>query len=131
MERTYCGSGSLPVSVSYETLDGTVRAGIDYALIKGTLTWGNRAEGDCEPRRFMVPILNDSIQEGNETIELHLHTPFGGAGVAQGNAVLTIVDDDIVGNDGSVIGFPHSNYVVNEADGIATITVTRQNYSPL
>lgn len=131
VERTHCGSGSPPVSVSYETLDGTARAGIDYALVKGTLTWGNRAEGDCEPRRFMVPILDDSIPEGNETIELRLHTPFGGAGVAQGNAVLTIVDDDIVGNDGSVIGFPHSNYVVNEADGIATITVTRQNCSPL
>jgi len=40
--------------------------------------------------------------------DIYLDTFFGGTGVAQGNAVITIVDDDIVGNDGSVIGLPYS-----------------------
>lgn len=124
--RTHCGSGSPPVSVSYTTNDGTAQAGSDYKAVSGRLVWGARAEGDCYPKKFIVPVKEDAVLEGNETVTLNLNTPFGEATVSE-NAVLTILDNDIVGNDGSMIGFSQTDFSVNEAESFATITVERTN----
>ncbi|MDM8560300.1 Calx-beta domain-containing protein [Candidatus Parabeggiatoa sp. HSG14] len=125
VNRTHCSSGSPPVSVSYSSSDSTAQAGNDYQAISGRLVWGNKAEGDCLPRHFYMSVMDDAIMEGNETINLSLNNPFGGAEVDQGNAVFTIIDDDIVGNDGSFIGFSQTEYFMDEAAPFATITVER------
>jgi hypothetical protein len=85
--------GSLgAVSVNYATSDGTARAGSDYAATSGTLTF---ADGDTAPKTFAVPIVNDSLSEASETINLSFSAPTGGAAVGTPPlAVLTIIDND-------------------------------------
>ncbi|HYW69453.1 MAG TPA: Calx-beta domain-containing protein [Pyrinomonadaceae bacterium] len=82
------------VTVDYATADGTAKAGSDYTSVKGTLIWAN---GDTSPKTFGVPIADDSINEPNETINLSLSNPLGGASLGnQATALLTIADNDPV-----------------------------------
>jgi surface-anchored protein len=84
-----------PVTVDFATSDGTAHAGVDYTATAGTLSW---AAGDFSPKTFTIPILNDGFVENNETINLTLSNPTGGALVGmqgpapfvQSTAVLTI-----------------------------------------
>ncbi len=53
------------------------------------------ADGDTTAKVVKIPIVNDTIKEGNETINLSLGTPTGGATLgSQKTATLTIVDND-------------------------------------
>lgn len=55
----------------------------------------NFADGDDSPKVIEVPIVDDQIDEGNETINLSLGSPTGEALIGeQDTAVLTIVDND-------------------------------------
>lgn len=82
------------VSVNYSTLNGTATAGQDYTAVSGTLNFG---AGETS-KTFAIPILNDAIIEANETINLKLSDPSGGATLGSSGtsvmSVLTIVDDD-------------------------------------
>ena len=81
------------VSVEYSTADGTATAGDDYEAASGILTWGN---GDGSVKTFEIPVFDDDIGEGNETVELLLSNPTGGADIlpARGSSVLTILDNE-------------------------------------
>jgi hypothetical protein len=85
-------SGSLgAVSVQYSTTNGTA-SGTDYTATSGTI---NFADGDSVPKTFIVPILNDPLYEGDETFNVALSNPTGGATLgAQSSAIVTIVDDE-------------------------------------
>src|SRR5436190_725268 len=63
VERSQGESGA--ASVSYATSNGTATAGSDYTTVSGILSWSS---GDGLTKTFTVPILNDSIDEGSETI---------------------------------------------------------------
>jgi hypothetical protein len=82
------------VSVTYATSDGTALDGLDYIGVTGTLHWG---DGDGLPKSFAVPLLDDALVEGDETVLLELTDPTGGAllGVPA-TAVLTIIDDESI-----------------------------------
>ncbi len=115
------GLGS-EVRVHYATADGTATAGSDYPGTSGDLVFG----AGVTSMTFQVPILDDTIQEGNETILLTLTpgTPHAGelpATIGQGSATLTIVDDDAIG----VFSFSSPHFSVGEAEGVAVVTVTR------
>ena len=81
------------VSATWTSSAGTATAGSDFTAGSGTLNW---ADGDDANKSFTVPIVNDSVVEGNETIQLALSSPTGGATLdaARKNATLTITDND-------------------------------------
>jgi hypothetical protein len=125
------GNGSVTITVSrsgittgtltvhYATGDGTAVAGLDYTATNGTLTFNS---GDTS-ETLTVPILNDGQAEGNETINLVLSNPTGGAVLGTpATAVVTIVDSS---SQPGQLQFSTSTYSVAESGGSATITVTR------
>ena len=80
------------VSVNYATADGTARAGFDYAATSGTITF---ADNDTTPKTFTISIINDTLSEANETINLSFSAPTAGAAVGTPPlASVTITDND-------------------------------------
>ncbi|MDQ3812480.1 MAG: aggregation factor core protein MAFp3, isoform C, partial [Armatimonadota bacterium] len=111
------GSGGA-VSVAYATGNGTATAGSDYTATTGTLSWAN---GDAADKSFVIPIINDTAVEGNETVNLRLSNATGGALIgAQSTALLTIGNDDH-----GVLQFGSPTYTVSETGVTATLAVTR------
>lgn len=82
-------SGST-VTVNYATSNGTASAGSDYTAASGVLTF---APGQTS-RTFNVNILNDSLDEPNETVTLTLSNPVNATLGSLNPATLTIVDND-------------------------------------
>ena len=70
------------VTVDYATSDGTATAGSDYTASRGTLTF---APGETT-KTVPIPVLDDAIDEGEETMRLTLSSP---SGVKLGDAVAT------------------------------------------
>lgn len=141
VERSHGESGA--ASVTYSTADGSASAGADYTATTGTLSW---AAGDGSTKTFTVPVLEDNLAEGPETIQLALTSPTGGAAIdsLRGSAVLTIVDsgddttppgcepgDDSCNGGGSgaagLLEFDEASFQVLESQGLATIRVERSN----
>jgi hypothetical protein len=82
------------VTVNYATSNGTAAAGSDYTARSGTLSW---ASGDSSSKTFTVPVTDDTAVESNETVNLTLSAPTGGAALGSPSAaVLTITDNDSV-----------------------------------
>ena len=77
------------VTVDYLTRDGTARAGEDYTATRGTLAF---AQGETE-KTVAVPLLDDALDEGEETFTLRLSNARG-AWVGDGEATGTIVNSD-------------------------------------
>ena len=77
------------VSVTYATADGTATAGEDYTRASGKLRF---APGETE-KQVRVPVLDDVVDEGEETFTLRLLNA-SGAVVADGEATGTIVNSD-------------------------------------
>ncbi len=105
------------VTIGYSTTDGSAVAGSDYTNAVGTLTF---PEGETELPVY-IPLINDSLSEDPETVNLSLGTPSaGGLGVVP-NATLIIINDD------SGLGFANSSILVNEgvAGGRVLVTVLR------
>jgi hypothetical protein len=66
-------SGSSPqtITVQYSTANGTALAGSDYTATSGTLTF----TPGVTSQTISIPILNDSVNEANETFTLKLTSP--------------------------------------------------------
>ncbi len=90
------GGSAGTVSVDFRThdLDGTAMPDSDYVPTNGTLTFGPGVTS----LSFTVPILQDAVDELNETVTLELFNLVGPPDATiggQNNATLTILDDDI------------------------------------
>lgn len=96
VERSQGETGE--VTVDYSTSDGTAIAGEDYTPVSGTLTWFS---GDGTSRTFVVPLIDDGVAEGLETIELALSNPTGGAALHPERSDSLVV---ILANDGGTGG---------------------------
>jgi hypothetical protein len=93
-----------PLTVSYTTTNGSATAGRDYTQTSGTLTY---AVGETS-KTLTVPILDDRIDEANETINFILaNLNTSGAPAVLSMTAVKILDDDppptISINDVSVI----------------------------
>ncbi|MBX6313452.1 MAG: right-handed parallel beta-helix repeat-containing protein [Isosphaeraceae bacterium] len=88
---TRTGGRGGTVSVHVATSDGTATAGMDYIPAALTLTF---APGQTS-QTFNIGIIDDNIYEGNETVNLALSSPTGGARLGTpSSAVLTIIDNE-------------------------------------
>jgi Calx-beta domain len=108
------------VGATINLTNGSAIAPDDYSNTPITV---NFADGDVTPKVITVPIVNDTLVEGTETVNLALTSPTGGATIGtQGTATLNIVDNDTPGT----LQFSNPEYVVNE-DGttVLAVTVTR------
>ncbi len=80
------------VSVNYATSNGTAMAGSDYTATSGTLTF---MPGDPISKSFTIPIIDNALNEPDETVNLTLSNPTGGSMLGVPNtAILTIIDND-------------------------------------
>ena len=85
---TMSGGSSQPVTVSYETADGTATASADYRPAMSVLTF---APGDGDVRTVPVALLTDNADEDDETFLMTLADPVG-ATLGDDSAEGTIID---------------------------------------
>jgi CSLREA domain-containing protein len=80
-----------PATVDYVATAGTATPGDDFGTVSGTLTFG-----DAEyVATFSVPVFDDGLAEGPETIDVTLSNPTGGTGLGhRPAAVIEIQDND-------------------------------------
>ena len=105
-----------PVNVVCYTIDGTATNGLDYAGLTNRVDF---APGQTNAT-LLVPILDDTLFEGDETLKLGLADP--GTNTYLGaltNATLVILDDECT------IAFTATNFLVWEYAPVAQITVAR------
>ena len=104
------------VQVDYATTDGTAQAGVDYTSASGTLTFG----AGVTRQTFSVPLLDDGLAKGDETVLLSLANPTGGSSLgARSTALLTITTSD------PTVQFSVAAYRAAPGAASATIVVTR------
>jgi uncharacterized delta-60 repeat protein/uncharacterized repeat protein (TIGR01451 family) len=111
------GSAGL-VTVKYATANGTATNGIHYRAVSGQLTF---LPGETN-KSFSIPIIDETIKEGDHTILLSLFSPSGGAIIGLDHSVITIIDNDIVGG---YVQFTSGTYGTNENAVYALATVNR------
>ena len=80
------------VSVAYAVAGGTATAGSDLESVSGVLTW---ADGESGSKSLQIPILDDQVAEGDETVVFTLSGAAGGAALGSpASTMLTINDDE-------------------------------------
>jgi hypothetical protein len=90
---TRTGGSAGAVSEQVATANGTATAPGDYTATTQTVTF---ADGDTAPKTVNVPTVDDALVEGNETVNVTLANPTGGATLGTpAAAVLTILDNDV------------------------------------
>jgi Calx-beta domain len=89
---TLSTASSGTVTVDFTTADGTATAGSDYTAGAGTVTF---APGETA-KTISVAVLNDPVDEEDETFTVSLASPVNAALGTPSSAVGTILDDDVV-----------------------------------
>jgi 6-phosphogluconolactonase (cycloisomerase 2 family) len=113
------------VAVDYlVTGQSTAQFETDYTGGNGTLTWDN---GDDEPKRVQLILVDDDVVEELETLHLTLANPIKGAILGEHQrATLTITDNDVGGAGPGMVQFSQSDYQAHEEDSsLQTVTVIR------
>ncbi|MFB6275187.1 MAG: Calx-beta domain-containing protein, partial [Halothece sp.] len=84
---------SQPVTVDFQTVDGTATAGEDYIATSGTLTFEAGLEG-LLVETIEVEVLGDNIDESNETFRVELSNPSSGLTLNNTTVTGAILDDE-------------------------------------
>ena len=120
---TRTGGTAGAVDVTYTLVGGPFRldratAGDDFTDVSGTVTF---AAGETL-KTIAVPIVNDTLAEGNESVWIDMTTITGG-GIhgTPGATQIYVRDDDSPG----VLSLASDQFTAGEGDGVATITVNR------
>src|SRR5205814_9324497 len=105
------------VTVNYAVTGGTASGGgVDYTLASGTLTF---APG-ITTQNIAIGIVDDALNEANETILLTLSNPINAALGSITTHTYTITDDDSL----PTVTLDLSGSPMDEAGGAATVTAT-------
>ncbi len=111
------------VTIQYATANGSAQAGSDYSAASGMLSWG---DNDDANKSFQVAILADTEDEANETVQLTLSSPGGGASLGSpAAATLTIQDDDAPAGSPGNLRFTSASYTASESAASTQVTVER------
>ena len=103
-------------SVHFATADGTATAVSDYTAVSQDVSF---AAGQTS-QTVDIPIIDDSLIEGNETVSLALSSPSAEARLGSpSTATLTIVDND------RSFAFSAASYSVSEGGGSLPVTIRR------
>ncbi|HXD32898.1 MAG TPA: Calx-beta domain-containing protein [Pyrinomonadaceae bacterium] len=90
---TRTGDTSTSAAIGYAVSNGTATGNEDFTPVGGTL---NFAPGETS-KTINIPIINDTVREGNETFSIVITHPAGGAKVGYPtSATVTIIDNDQV-----------------------------------
>ncbi|MEH1924481.1 beta strand repeat-containing protein [Nostoc sp.] len=84
---TLSSASSQAVTVNYATTPGTATANTDYTSRNGTLTFA----ANTTTATITVPILNDNLNEANETFNVNLSSPTNAA-LQKASGTVTITD---------------------------------------
>lgn len=100
---TRSGDLSKVSTASFATANGTASAGIDYSAVSGTVTF----DVSKASVTVSVPIINDTAVENPETILLNLSAGTN-IKIADGQAIGTIVSEDVASGTKPPAGYPSS-----------------------
>lgn len=103
------------ITVRYEATNGTATADVDYTPVWGELTFMPGITNQV----FIVPLINDPLDEFPETVNLTLLSADNAVLSAATNATLTILDDDK-----PVIFFSQATYPVYESNGASAVKIS-------
>ena len=109
------GGTSGQVAVNYTVAAGTATDLVDFTGSTGTLVF---ADGQTA-QTFVVPIIDDLLAEGDESILLTLTNAVDAALAVPNAATLTILDNEMA------INFLPATYTVDETVGTASLAVSR------
>ncbi|MDD1417731.1 SBBP repeat-containing protein [Dolichospermum sp. ST_sed1] len=87
---TLSNTSTRAVTVNYATADGTAKAGLDYSNTTGSLTFNPGVKTQV----INIPILNDALNEANETLNLNL-TSATNATLGTTKTVATTITDTL------------------------------------
>jgi chitinase len=86
---TLSAPSTTPVSVQWTTTPGTATPGVDYTASSGTYTFPTGTMAG----QVLIPILPDTVHEGDETFTVVLSSPVG-ASLQRATGTATILNDD-------------------------------------
>ncbi|MEZ4713946.1 MAG: Calx-beta domain-containing protein [Caldilineaceae bacterium] len=113
-------SSSQPVTVQLNTSNGSATTGSDFVATSIIFTFSPNESS----KSFVIPILQDALDEDDEAINLTLSNPTNATLGTPANAQLIIIDDDPL----PTVQFSAPTYSINESGGGATIWA---NLSPV
>ena len=114
---TRTGNQGGRVTVDYAATGGTAPSG-DYTVMgTGTLTFGPNVQSQT----FDVRATENGLLEGSRSVVLTLSEPAGGALLAQSEATVTILDNDV----GGVVKVDRARPPACSEGGVAVFTLTR------
>ncbi len=105
------------VTVNYAVTGTATAGGTDHTTVGGTITFN---PGDQDFQQQIVGIVDDLLDEENETIILTLSSPSNATLGAQTTHTYTITDNDAA----PTVSLSVDNSSINEASGTATLTAT-------
>jgi PKD repeat protein len=106
------------VSAVLDTSDGTATSGLDYTGVHEVISF---ADGDDVPKTVSIPLLDDRLNESDETFIVALDTPTGGAIIGNHPQQEVTIEDIEEGT----LQWDTSLLHVSEADGLALLEVQR------
>ena len=113
---TLTGLTTKTFTVNYAVAPGSATANADYTAVTGTLTF---APGESV-KTITISLLDDFLDEGNETFTVNLSNVTGGAVLGKSSATVTLLQPT------PVLSLTQATYSLNESGvPIASVTVVR------
>ncbi|MFK7997479.1 MAG: Calx-beta domain-containing protein, partial [Granulosicoccus sp.] len=121
IERSGDGNGASSVNWAVSAGTASLSDDIDLEPLTGSVSWD---DGDTGPLSVSIPIINDELDEPDETLSFTLISAQGADLGGLQTSTLTIVDDDEPPVPGT-IQFLADTFSVNEDAGSVTLAVSR------